>query len=119
MENGWPDNIEPLRAGLTDEEFADLLDRERWTEDEAAMLRAVAVDFGQDLMDALELPGLDDQAGWGAVDAEMLDMAAAAHLTVGPHPWLLPLTYMRGSLARDLVARPLRPLADWLAGYPH
>jgi hypothetical protein len=197
METAWPDNIEPLRAGLTDEEFADLLDQERWTEDEAAMLRAagmrvvtpeearagfippdqlrpsrghvvwdpatgshlvasawahyrhatldqeleaglltslpegtpvpfwlamirpVAVDFGQDLLDALELPGLDDQAGWGAVDAEMLDMAAAAHLTVGPHPWLLPLTYMRGSLARDLVARPLRPLADWLAGYPH
>ena len=25
MENAWPDNIEPLRAGLTDEEFADLL----------------------------------------------------------------------------------------------
>jgi hypothetical protein len=197
METAWPDNIEPLRAGLTDEEFADLLDQERWTEDEAAMLRAagmrvvtpeearagfippdqlrpsrgqvvwdpatgshlvasawahyrhatldqeleaglltslpegtpvpfwlamirpVAVDFGQDLLDALELPGLDDQAGWGAVDAEMLDMAAAAHLTVGPHPWLLPLTYMRGSLARDLVARPLRPLADWLADYPH
>jgi hypothetical protein len=197
METGWPDNIEPLRAGLTDEEFADLLDQERWTEDEAAMLRAagmrvvtpqearagfippdqlrpsrgqvvwdpatgshlvasawahyrhatldqeleaglltslpegtpvpfwlamirpVAVDFGQDLLDALELPGLDDQACWGAVDAEMLDMAAAAHLTVGPHPWLLPLTYMRGSLARDLADRPLRPLADWLAGYPH
>jgi hypothetical protein len=84
-----------------------------------AMIRPVAVDFGQDLLDALELPGLDDQAGWGAVDAEMLDMAAAAHLTVGPHPWLLPLIYMRGSLARDLVARPLRPLADWLSGYPH
>jgi hypothetical protein len=197
MENGWPDHIGPLRAGLSDEEFADLLDQERWTEAEVAMLRAagmrvvtpeearagfippdqlrpsrgqvvwdpstgshlvasawahyrhatldqeleaglltslpegtpvpfwlammrpVAVDFGQDLLDALELPGLDDQAGWGAVDAEMLDMAAAAHLTVGPHPWLLPLTYMRGSLARDLAGRPLRPLADWLAGYPH
>jgi hypothetical protein len=25
MENGWPDNIEPLRAGLSDEEFATLL----------------------------------------------------------------------------------------------
>jgi hypothetical protein len=84
-----------------------------------AMIRPVAVDFGQDLLDALELPGLDDQAAWGAVDAEMLDMAAAAHLTVGAHPWLLPLTYMRGSLARDLAARPLRPLAEWLAGYPH
>jgi hypothetical protein len=200
MDNGWPEwpgDIEPLRAGLTDEEFADLLDHERWTESEVAILRAVgmrvvtpeearagfippdqlrpsrghvvwdpatgshlvasawahyrhanldqeleaglltslpegtpvpfwlamiepvAVDFGQDLLDALELPGLDDQAGWGAVDAEMLDMAAAAHLTVGPHPWLLPLTYMRGSLARDLVTGPLRPLADWLASYPH
>src|SRR5215218_2048905 len=43
MENAWPDNIEPLRAGLTDEEFADLLDQERWTEDEAAMLRAAGM----------------------------------------------------------------------------
>jgi hypothetical protein len=81
-----------------------------------AMIRPVAVDFGQDLLDALELPGLDDQAAWGAVDAEMLDMAAAAHLTVGAHPWLLPLTYMRGSLARDLAARPLRPLPAHLGG---
>jgi hypothetical protein len=197
MENEWPGDVEPLRAGLTDDEFADLLDQERWTEGEVAVLRAagmrvvtpeearaafippdhlrpsrghvvwdpstgrhlvpsawahyrhatldqeleaglltslpegtpvpfwlamirpVAVDFGQELLDALELPGLDDQAAWGAVDAEMLDMAAAAHLTLGAHPWLLPLTYMRGSLARDLAARPLRPLAEWLAGYPH
>jgi hypothetical protein len=43
METAWPDNIEPLRAGLTDEEFADLLDQERWTEDEAAMLRAAGM----------------------------------------------------------------------------
>ena len=43
MENGWPDTIEPLRVGLSDEEFADLLDQERWTEDEAAMLRAAGM----------------------------------------------------------------------------
>ena len=43
MENAWPDNIEPLRAGLSDEEFADLLDQERWTDEEVAMLRAAGM----------------------------------------------------------------------------
>jgi hypothetical protein len=43
MDNEWPDDIEPLRAGLTDDEFADLLDQEHWTEGETAMLRAAGM----------------------------------------------------------------------------
>jgi hypothetical protein len=192
----WPAEVDPLRAGLTDEAFADLLDQESWTPAEVDLLRAtgmrvispeearaafippdqlrptcgyvvwepatgkhlvpapfahhrharledeleagiltsmppdtplpfwlvmsrpVAVFFGQELLDALKLPGLDFPDAWGDVDEELLDMAAAAHLTIGPHQLLLPLTYMRGSLARDLVMRPLRPLADWADAYP-
>jgi hypothetical protein len=42
-EQRWPDDIEPLHAGLSDEEFADPLDQDRWTEGEVALLRAAGM----------------------------------------------------------------------------
>lgn len=83
------------------------------------MNRPVPVYFGQSLIDELNLPGVGDEAGWGDVDEEMLDSAASAYLTLGVEQYILALTYMRGSLARELVSRPLRRRADWLTSYPH
>jgi hypothetical protein len=42
-EQRWPDDIEPLHVGLNDEEFADPLDQDRWTEGEVALLRAAGM----------------------------------------------------------------------------
>jgi hypothetical protein len=44
--------------------------------------------------------------------------AAASSLVLTMGSMTHPLTYRRGSRKRDLVARPLRTIREWLAAYP-
>jgi hypothetical protein len=66
-----------------------------------------------------DVPDVDDIHAWTEVDEDtLLDLARCVLIFTLPAT-LRPGRYMRGSLVRDLVARPLRPLRDWLEAYPH
>jgi hypothetical protein len=66
----------------------------------------------------LPLPGVDQIDQWPDVDPELVAEAATSSLVLTMGSWTHPLTYRRGSRKRDLVARPLRTVREWLAIYP-
>jgi hypothetical protein len=63
-------------------------------------------------------PGVDQIDQWPDVDPELVAEAATSSLVLTMGSWTHPLTYRRGSRKRDLVARPLRTVREWLAIYP-
>jgi hypothetical protein len=66
----------------------------------------------------LPLPEVDQIDQWPDVDPELVAEAATSSLVLTMGSWTHPLTYRRGSRKRDLVARPLRTVHEWLAIYP-
>ena len=67
----------------------------------------------------LPLPDFDDVRGWNDVDEEVLLGAARCALVMTIPANVHGFRYIRGSVVRDLVARPLRALAEWVEAYPH
>jgi hypothetical protein len=68
--------------------------------------------------EVLPLPEVDQIDQWADVDPELVAEAAASSLVLTMGSMTHPLTYRRGSRKRDLVARPLRTIREWLAAYP-
>jgi len=68
--------------------------------------------------EVLPLPEVDQIDQWADVDPDLVAEAAASSLVLTMGSMTHPLTYRRGSRKRDLVARPLRPVREWLATYP-
>ncbi len=82
-----------------------------------ALLFAVPDELDED--DFINFPDVDEVNEWADVSEEMLAQLAKAVLITGLPAQLYAPTYIRGSNLRDLVERPLRPLSEWLAAYPH
>jgi hypothetical protein len=68
--------------------------------------------------EVLPLPEVDQIDQWPDVDPDLVAEAATSSLVLTTGSWTHPLTYRRGSRKRDLVARPLRTVREWLVIHP-
>ena len=76
------------------------------------------LDDGGEPSEILLLPEVDQIDQWADVDPQLVADAAASSLVLTMGSMTHPLTYKRGSRRRDLVARPLRTIREWLEAYP-
>ncbi len=76
------------------------------------------LDDGGEPGEILPLPDVDQIDQWADVDPHLVADAAASSLVLTMGSMTHPLTYKRGSRKRDLLARPLRTVSEWLATYP-